>query len=193
MLLPRPIAQGVADGSVDLAFRRWADSRVKVGSTFVTAAGVIEITSVRSVDPEKITDRDAKRAGFPNADNARARLRGPDEYPTFRIGLRWHGEDPRIALRADAELSDEDIADLTKRLDRLDSRSSHGPWTRQVLALIGRRPAVVSTELAAELGRERPDFKLDVRKLKALGLTRSLDVGYELSPRGRAFLDADGR
>jgi ribosomal protein S19E (S16A) len=27
-----------------------------------------------------------------------------------------------------------------------------------------------------------------VRKLKELGLTESLDVGYRLSPRGRAFL-----
>ena len=93
-------------------------------------------------------------------------------------------------MRADDTLSDDDLADLTTRLDRLDSCSTHGPWTREVLGLIGRRSAVVSTELAAELGRPRPDFKLDVRKLKALGLTHSLDVGYELSPRGRAYLAA---
>jgi hypothetical protein len=29
-----------------------------------------------------------------------------------------------------------------------------------------------------------------VRKLKALGLTESLDVGYRISPRGQALLDA---
>lgn len=57
-----------------------------------------------------------------------------------------------------------------------------------MLTLIARRPGVVSTELAAELGRPRPDFKLDVRKLKMLGLTHSLEVGYELSPRGEEFL-----
>jgi hypothetical protein len=34
-------------------------------------------------------------------------------------------------------------------------------------------------------------LKTDVRKLKALGLTLSLEVGYELSPRGRAFLELD--
>ena len=49
---------------------------------------------------------------------------------------------------------------------------------------------VVSTALAELLGRERPALKTDVRKLKRLGLTESLEVGYELSPRGRAFLDA---
>ena len=45
-------------------------------------------------------------------------------------------------------------------------------------------------DLAAELGMERLPFKTDVRKLKALGLTESLDVGYRLSPRGTAFLAA---
>jgi hypothetical protein len=43
-------------------------------------------------------------------------------------------------------------------------------------------------DLADACGRERLDFKLDVRKLKALGLTESLSVGYRLSPRGAAYL-----
>jgi ribosomal protein S19E (S16A) len=30
-----------------------------------------------------------------------------------------------------------------------------------------------------------------VRKLKELGLTESLEVGYRLSPRGRALLDRE--
>jgi hypothetical protein len=42
--------------------------------------------------------------------------------------------------------------------------------------------------IIARLGRERLPFKADVRKLKALGLTISLDVGYRLSPRGEAVL-----
>lgn len=46
-----------------------------------------------------------------------------------------------------------------------------------------------AANLAALLGRETLPFKADVRRLKALGLTESLDVGYRLSPRGRAFLD----
>jgi hypothetical protein len=31
-------------------------------------------------------------------------------------------------------------------------------------------------------------MKVDIRKLKSLGLTISHDVGYELSPRGTAYL-----
>jgi hypothetical protein len=38
------------------------------------------------------------------------------------------------------------------------------------------------------LGQEKLQFKVNVRKLKALGLTESLETGYRLSPRGVAFL-----
>jgi hypothetical protein len=44
--------------------------------------------------------------------------------------------------------------------------------------------------LAASLGRETAPFKADVRKLKELGLTESLLVGYRLSPHGRAYLSS---
>ena len=47
---------------------------------------------------------------------------------------------------------------------------------------------MVSTVLADEAGQERLSFKTRVRRLKALGLTESLEVGYRLSPRGAAFL-----
>jgi hypothetical protein len=55
---------------------------------------------------------------------------------------------------------------------------------------VAERPGVVSTVLAQEAGRERMAYKADVRKLKALGLTESLPVGYRLSPRGEALLAA---
>jgi len=38
-------------------------------------------------------------------------------------------------------------------------------------------------------GQDKISFKLNVRKLKTLGLTESLEVGYRLSPRGIALLD----
>ena len=57
-----------------------------------------------------------------------------------------------------------------------------------MLRLIAERPGVRAPDLAAALGRETLPFKRDVRKLKELGLTNSLTVGYELSPRGRAYL-----
>ena len=45
----------------------------------------------------------------------------------------------------------------------------------------------IANDLAASLGRETLPFTRDVRKLEELGLTHSLPVGYEISPRGRAY------
>jgi hypothetical protein len=39
--------------------------------------------------------------------------------------------------------------------------------------------------------QDKLTFKANVRKLKSLGLTVSLEVGYRLSPRGRALLESE--
>jgi hypothetical protein len=51
---------------------------------------------------------------------------------------------------------------------------------------------VRAADLAASVGREKHPFKVDVRKLKELGLTESLERGYRLSPRGRVLLERLG-
>jgi hypothetical protein len=105
-----------------------------------------------------------------------------DDLTVLRIC--FHREEPRDRS---APLLDDEV--IEARLERLDRASPVGPWTRATLDIIARRPAVRAGDLAAELGRERLPFKADVRKLKRLGLTESLDVGYRLSPRGRSYLD----
>ena len=72
----------------------------------------------------------------------------------------------------------------------MDKASAYGAWTRETLDLIDLNPTVRAPDLAAQVGRETADFKKDVRKLKELGLTESLDIGYLLSPRGQAVVDA---
>lgn len=188
MLLPPKVAHGVRDGSVTLAFRRWKRQDVAPGSEFRTVAGVLRVDQVTVVDADAITDEEAVRAGHPDADALRKRLRDDPSLPTYRVVLAWVGEDPRIALRESADLTDQDVAAIDARLDRLDRASSHGPWTMATLDVIRRRPHVRAPDLAEEMGRERDPFKIDVRKLKNLGLTQSFDVGYALSPRGEAYL-----
>ncbi len=99
------------------------------------------------------------------------------------------GPDPRVALRSSDSLAPAEVAALNTKLDRMD-RAADQPWTRSTLRQIQRMPGVVSTELAAEAGEERAAYKIRVRRLKALGLTESLERGYRLSPRGRAYLEA---
>ena len=86
----------------------------------------------------------------------------------------------------------DELAALVERLDRFDRASAHGPWTRATLHLIAAKPGVVSTDLAEELGRDRPSFKVDVRKLKRLGLTYSLERGYRITPKGATVLASLG-
>ncbi len=110
-----------------------------------------------------------------------------DGAHVYRMRLSLAGADPRVALRERGELSDQERREIDERLDRWDAVRGE-PWTREVLRLIAERPGVRAPDLAASLGRETLPFKRDVRKLKELGLTVSLAVGYEISHRGRAHL-----
>jgi hypothetical protein len=176
----------IAAGEVTVAFRRWKRPMAKAGGAQHTPVGVLAFDAVERVDD--ISREDARRAGFADPAAAWEKLRGR-EGDLYRIELRLAGPDPRIALREDAALGAADRAEIAARLARLDRASTHGPWTEATLRAIAESPGTRAADLAERLGRERLPFKADVRKLKALGLTESLEVGYRLSPRGRAYLD----
>jgi hypothetical protein len=136
--------EAIRAGRIDLAFRRWDRPRLLAGTRMRTAVGLVEVLAVDEVAIERISERQARRAGVSSRD---------------------------------------------ERLDRFDRAAAAGPWTRRTLAVIAEQPATRAPDLAARLGRQTAPFKRDVRKLKELGLTESLEVGYRLSPRGRAWLD----
>ncbi|MGH3432160.1 MAG: hypothetical protein ACRDQB_04920, partial [Thermocrispum sp.] len=106
-----------------------------------------------------------------------------------RIGLHYAGPDDRVALRQRSDLSVAELDALARGLADMDGRSKRGPWAREHLELIERRPEVLAEDLARSIGREKLPFKADVRRLKELGLTESLSTGYRISPRGKALLD----
>lgn len=188
------LREGIEAGEVTVLFRRWKRLQAVPGHTYRTAAGRLRVTAVRRVDPARITDADARRAGHADGDAARAALRGDDDLPVYRITIEpAAGPDPRSVLAADDALDDDAVAEIDRRLDRLDRASSYGAWTMETIRLVEAHPETLAADLAASVGRERDPFKLDVRKLKGLGLTESLRVGYRLSPRGRAWLDRTTR
>jgi hypothetical protein len=190
VLFRQDVLRRIGEGEVTLAFRRWLRPTVKVGGALRTGVGVLAIESVDVVDEDEVTDDEARRAGAETRD---AVLReGPQERPLYRIEFRLAGPDPRVALRERADISPEERAQIDARLSRLDAASRHGPWTRKVLELIAEQPGTRAPDLAASLGRETAPFKADVRKLKELGLTESLQIGYRLSPRGRAYYGYSG-
>ena len=184
--------EAIVAGEVNLAFRRWAKPSVRAGSTQVMPAGIVGFDAVDQIDPAAITDAEAIRAGRESADEVRGELERAKQQgaPIWRISFHWVGPDPRVVLREQDDLSGADVAAIAARLARFDAASRNGPWTAATLALIERRPETLAEELAAERGQERLAFKRNVRKLKEMGLTESLRVGYRLSPRGRAFVAA---
>ncbi|MDN5858945.1 MAG: hypothetical protein L0H84_10005 [Pseudonocardia sp.] len=185
MQIRRPTLDAIAAGTVTLLFRRWAQPRVKAGGTQRTPVGVLEFTAVEPVALSRLTAADARAAGFPTLARLRAAQIG-DGRP-YRITVRLAGADPRVALRERTTFASGERALIADRLARLDAASRRGPWTGTVLDLIADNPGVRAPDMAARLGLETLPFKRDVRKLKELGLTESLDVGYRLSPRGQAF------
>jgi len=193
MLFKRHVLDGLADGTIDTAFRRWARPRVRTGSRLRTAVGVLAVDRVDEVTEAEITNAEARRAGFASRADLLADLAGQREGQVYRIGLRVDGPDPRVALRERPGLTDDELGEIERRLARLDAASRHGAWTIAVLRLIRDRPAVRAGDLAPVLGQDTQPFKRDVRKLKELGLTESLERGYRLSPRGRAVLERLGR
>jgi hypothetical protein len=186
VLLDNPTLEGIIAGRIRVVFRTWRRPTVKTGGRLRTRGGVLAIESVEPIKPRQITAEDVKLAGF---SERKELLRSFDGRvgDLYRIRVKLEGEDPRIALRQQT-LSAEDRALVQKRLSRMDAASELGPWTRQYLELIEARPAQRAPELAELMGLTTKPFKQRVRRLKELGLTESLRVGYRLSPRGQSYL-----
>jgi hypothetical protein len=181
MLFTADAWPGIADGSITVTFRGWKRAQAKQGGRYRVAGMLIEATDVRQVRRDDITDDDARRAGATDRGTLLTRL--GDAEPVWRIDFVLVGQDDRIERRESTD--HECIAGVLSTLQRLDRTA---PWTAATLELIERCPAIVSTTLAGEMGMDRVVFKQKVRKLKELGLTESLEIGYRLSARGRAVL-----
>src|SRR5215469_7413255 len=190
MRFERRLREGIEQGRIGLAFRRWKRSQVVAGHRYRTGTGMVEVEAVDVVRLADIDATDVRDAGYATLDELTADLRGDPRSPLYRIRLRRVDEpDPRAELAARPSLHADELSILAARLARMDRSGPHGPWTSTVLTKISDNPGTVSTVLAQALGWERQDFKSHVRRLKELGLTISLDTGYRLSPRGESYLN----
>ncbi len=183
MLLRRAVLDAIVRGDVSVVFRKWARPTVRSGGTLKTAVGVLSIDAVDVVALSKIAPRDVRAAGYATKAELVADL-ATRPGKVYRVAVSFAGEDPRIALRK-KRVGKADRQELDRKLARMDAAS---PWTRRYLELIAGRPGTRAPDLAESLGMETKPFKQRVRRLKALGLTESLKVGYRLSPRGRSYL-----
>ncbi|MBX2916677.1 MAG: hypothetical protein KF856_15515 [Cyclobacteriaceae bacterium] len=148
----------------------------------------MKVVRISTVKESQISKKDIQDAGFENKEQLLKSLRQNDNSNIYKIELRYHAEDPRIELRENTALTESAFADLKEKLVRLDKYSKQGLWTKKVLLAIKGNPKLRAVDLAKLTGFEKQWLKLNIRKLKNLGLTISRDVGYELSPLGGTFV-----
>jgi hypothetical protein len=167
-------------GGLTVTWRLWKYAHVKVGKVYKTGYGgalcIDEVSTVRVAD---VADADAAEAGFADAralvEFAHSHTGAEVSPDTLLYCVRFH------YLEEEPQKPELSLNEVTKRLERLDKASTHGPWTVGTLRAIEASPAVAARFLAADLDRPRDDFKIDVRKLKGLGLM--------LSEFGQSWLD----
>lgn len=196
LLFRKAFHEGLKSGAIKLTFRRWVRTKVKVGGRYrCHPIGVLEVDAVSTVPAARISEGDAKQAGYATRGALVSALEefggplAPDE-PIFRVELHYGGDGDRVQEALETDLTDNDVAALREKLQAMDARSPRGAWTKQTLRLIDKHPRTAASRLAARIELETAPFKAEVVKLKKLGLTQSFEVGYELSPRGRAFVEA---
>ncbi len=189
MLFKTIFHEGIRSGSITLTFRAWKSARAKVGKQYrFGPVDAVEVDAVNEVAISAIDDEEARRSGFGSVSELRTFLmkHSPEavtpKSTLFRVSFHYVkiSDEP---LKVDLSL--EEIAAKLAKMDRL---SKHGAWTKQTLEIIAQNPRTAASKLAPMLGRETRPFKADVRKLKKLGLTRSFEVGYELTSVGKAAL-----
>ena len=200
---------GIREGRITQSFRAWKRPQAKTGGRYrVHPIGMIQVDTIEHCRRAAISSADARREVFESTDalfdyldqktdqksdlksdqkSDQKSERRSDASQLYRVVFRYagSGEDER----PDTSLVDAtDLGALRARLMRMDRLSSRGTWTRQTLDLIEALPATRAADLASRIRLETQVFKTNVRKLKKLGLTLSLETGYELSARGRQLL-----
>lgn len=179
----------IVAGEFRVTYRLWKTPHVTTGKTYPTGfGGAYIVDDVRIVKAGEITNADAWSAGCPDAASllelvgAHTKAKVTRATKLYRIAFRFDPEEPAPPPRLDEKV-------ILQKLEKLDALSPHGPWTLTALRLIEQNPRVLARLLAREAGIETLDFKVNIRKLKKLGLTHSHLTGYELTDLGQSILD----
>jgi hypothetical protein len=188
MQFKKDILEQIAAKRVTLAFRRWKKPGVKTGEVLVTPAGALGVEAVDKVAIAKIAEVDLKRAGYPTRSALLKELAKHPGGDVYRVAFKLKGGEHRIPAREDGRITKAEVKSAIAALKNLDQASEHGAWTVPTLRLIDKYPARRPPDLAAAQRRDPLAFKRDVLRLRQLGLTENLEIGFRLSDRGRAVL-----
>ena len=196
MLFKARFHRGLIEGTTVRSYRRWKVPKVKVGGRYRFAAEPkvvheIEVTKLETVRSGELTSSDAKKSGFESVAALRAeieRVGGPlaDADPLTCVHFHYLATQPEPAPAGKPSMAE--VETMIVSINAMEKRSKAGPWVWKTLALIEQHPQRRAADLAEILGVEVPPFKSRVRRLKGLGLTRSFEVGYQLTELGGTCL-----
>ena len=170
-------SEQIRSGAVTLTFRNWKRPHAKVGGVYrLRPNGAVRVTRLGTARLSELTSEDARCAGFVSVDALATFLDLPLSAEVTKVEFALTDDVPKGTPTLTP-------AEVAKRLAATDQRSA-AAWTARALALIDAHPATRAGDLAPAMGWDTPKFKANVRKLKALGLTQSLEVGYRLTDLG---------
>jgi hypothetical protein len=190
MLFQRRFHERIVKGEICCTVRIWQRPHVKVGGRYALGRGAVVVDKIRETRLDDITPALARRCGFDSLVGLLKVAKHGAGERVFVVDFHYDGRAGARPEPSTGAVSADELAQLIQRVEAMDRRSRTGPWTLATLRAIEARPGVLAARLAASLGRPRDEFKRDVRKLKALGLTLSLEIGYRLTARGAALLAA---
>jgi hypothetical protein len=179
----------IQTGKIETAFRKWTRPTVKENGTLITAVGQLRINAVSKISYQNITDKEIIEAGYSDRQELDAELSHKSTGEIYKITFTLVGEDPCIKLRENSNITPDEVAVLQKKLQSVEARSNVKGWPLRILEAVNNEPGLYAIQYANKLRYEKMWFKVHIRKLKNLGLTISLENGYKISPRGKAFLE----
>jgi hypothetical protein len=124
MLIKHQVLEHIADGTVTLAFRRWKRPTVKAGGQLRTAVGILAIDAVTVINIDEITEEDAQQAGYSSCSELLHTLNKNGEGEVYRINFHFVRQDPREVLREQINLTDDELAEVHRKLTQLDLKDS---------------------------------------------------------------------
>lgn len=184
MLFKPRFVPGLLDGTTRVTFRAWKRPQVREGGEYRIPDGTLIVDSIGRQWVSELTETDAQASGNRSLQELHAFL--GDAREVYRIEFHVRpGEPVKPAANLTAD-------DALERVQRMDASATKPGWASRALALIDRHPGRRAPDLAEIEQRPTQPFKADVRRLKALGLTESLEVGYRLTSLGREVLQRLG-
>lgn len=191
MMFKSQFHPGIVDGSVTRTYRYWKRPQAVVDNFYrINPIGHIHVQSVKEVNVRRITNQFARESGFDDARSLKAFLSdfASSDRELYEITFTYVGHQQSLETDRSAVDAPAEIEKIRLALAKKDRNSASGPWTEATLRLIDQEPGLSSTKMAVRLGRQQTELKRDVRKLKTMGLTISLETGYQLSEKGRSYL-----